>query len=72
MRNTNLSSPTCTTFLIVDELLILIKQSLFQLIISLWVLLVLLLLGITCRLAIALNTRLIAVSDVGVLDRVLA
>ena len=72
VRNANLSASICTTLLIVDELLILVKQSLFQLVIGLWILLVLLLLRVANCLATALNTRLVAVSDVGVLDRVLA
>ena len=67
VRNANLSPSICTTLLIVDKLLILIKQSLFQLIIGLWVLCVLLLLLCT-TLAIALDARL----QIGVLDRVLA
>ena len=73
LRNANLSSVSLTAALfIVDEFLVLVKQPLFQFVISLWILLVLLLLGhITNCLAIALSDRLAAVIDVGILNCVL-
>ena len=70
-----MSCSILTALLIVDEFLVLVKESLFQFVVGLWILLGLLLLRhIANCLAIALNDLdgLVAVSDVGVLDCVLA